>query len=455
MRTGQGLCNRLVFLVSLLCFAGQPGSRGGVRKLSPDGDWFGVLNGSRLKPGDEVVLSAGVYRDRRRLVMGHRGTSERPIVIRAADGARAVLHRPDARQNTINIEGAQYLVLRGLEITGGSSGIRMSKSGKHACKFVTIERMHIHHIGGVAVTANHSGNAYEGLVFRRNHIHHTGGHGEGFYLGCNNKPDGTTAGYIFNSIVEGNYIHDLNGPKISQGDGIEIKDGSYNNIIRDNVIHDTKYPGVIVYGTDGKAPNIVERNVIWNSGDHGIQAAAEAIIRNNITFSNRFDGIHSHPHQSAGVGNLRILHNTVACRPRGAAIRISAKRLAGPVVIANNALYAAGSGHAFRLPDSGVAGNAVTVVGNAGSGRTGGVPEDAGSEAWNPSGNRDRDLDQYFFPRARSPLIGRADLKFSVPDDFNRTPRKTTRDIGAFVYSAKGNPGWKIAPGFKTVSQNP
>jgi hypothetical protein len=110
--------------------------------------------------------------------------------------------------------------------------------------------MHIHHVGGVAVTANSPGNAYEGLVFRRNHIHHTSGHGEGFYLGCNNKSDGSTAGYMFNSLVEQNYIHDLNGPNISQGDGVEIKDGSYNNIVRDNVLLIADGVPPIRYNTD-------------------------------------------------------------------------------------------------------------------------------------------------------------------------------------------------------------
>ncbi|HYW80091.1 MAG TPA: right-handed parallel beta-helix repeat-containing protein, partial [Thermoguttaceae bacterium] len=323
-----------------------------VYQLTPDDDWFGVLSGDRLKPGDEVVLAAGVYRDQRRLVIGHQGTAEQPVVIRADEGAQAVLHRPDARQNSINIIGAQHLILRGLEITGGSTGIRLMKSDTHPCKFVTIEAMHIHHVGGPAVTANSPGNAYEGLIFRRNHIHHTSGHGEGFYLGVNNNPDGSTAGYMFDSLVEGNYIHDLGGPNVSQGDGIEIKDGSYNNIVCDNVIHDTNYPGVLVYGTDGHAPNIVQRNVIWNSGDHGIQAAAEAIIRNNIVFHNRSSGIHSHAHQSARVGNLQILHNTVISnRPDGAGIYISASPeapLAGPVVIANNAIYVPNGGLALR-----------------------------------------------------------------------------------------------------------
>ena len=450
---------RHVMFFLLFGLACPPAAPATVYQLTPDGDWFGVLHGDRLKPGDEVVLAAGVYRDGRRLAMGHRGTAEQPIVIRSAEGGRAVLHRPDARQNTINIVGAQHLVLRGLEITGGSTGIRLMKSDRHPCKFVTIEEMHIHHVGGPAVTANSPGNAYEGLVFRRNHIHHTSGHGEGFYLGVNNNPDGSTAGTMFNSLVEGNYIHDLNGPAVSQGDGIEIKDGSYNNIVRDNVIHDTNYPGVLVYGTDGNAPNIVERNVIWNSGDHGIQAAAEAIIRNNVVFNNRADGIHSHAHQSALVGGLQILHNTVvSSRPGGAAIHISManqERLAGPVVIANNAIYAHPGGFALRLPDRETAGATLTVTGNVGTGATEGLPTGAGRSVFNPAGQLAGDLDGGYFPRRGSSLIGAANPRFVVPDDFSTTSRRTTRDVGAYVFSAGGNPGWTISPGFKMLPDPP
>ena len=86
------------------------------------------------------------------------------------------------------------------------------------------EKLHIHHIGGVGITANNDGCVYERLVFRGNEIHHTGGHGEAFYLGANNDAKGNTPGYIFDSLVEGNYIHHLNGPGISQGDGIEPED---------------------------------------------------------------------------------------------------------------------------------------------------------------------------------------------------------------------------------------
>ena len=286
-------------------------------EVGPGDDWFAVLHGGGLKPGDEVVLAAGVYSDRRRLEMNHRGTAAGGITIRAADGAEVVLRRPDARQNTINMHGCRHLTLRGFEITGGSAGIRIGKQGDQMSGFLTFEALHIHHIGGVAITANHEGNVYERLVFRGNHIHHTGGHGEAFYLGCNNAADGSTPGYVFDCLVEGNYIHDLKGGTVSQGDGVEIKDGSYGNTVRDNVIHDTKFPGVTVYGTDGKAPNIVEGNIIWNTGDNGIQAAADAVLRGNYIFDFGGDGIHCRTHQSAEPGNLAIEGNVIVSRGRG------------------------------------------------------------------------------------------------------------------------------------------
>ncbi len=426
-----------------------------VYRLTPRGDWFRRIAGSALKPGDEVILGAGEYRDARRLVMGHRGTAGQPITIRAAEGQRAVLHRPNDSQNTINIEGAQYLILRGIEITGGSTGIRLMKDRRGPCRFVTIEQMHIHHVGGPAVTANSPGNVYEGLVFRHNHIHHTSGHAEGFYLGVNNKPDGSTAGYLFDSRIEGNYIHDLKGDSVLQGDGIEIKDGSYHNVVRDNVIHDTNYPGIIVYGTDGKAPNLIERNVIWNSNDHGIQAAAEAVIRNNIVFNNRGDGVHSQPHQSAQVGDLVITHNTVIGNRRDrAAIRIATsdrQALTGPVVLANNALYVPQDGTAVRLLLGRSSNDLVALAGNLGSGRFDGLGRRPLTSEWRGTGRRSNDLTEAYRPRAGSVLIGHATDRYSVPDDFSGRVRKKASDVGAYEFRKDQNSGWTIGKQFKSL----
>src|SRR6056300_1677187 len=96
----------------------------------------------------------------------------------------------------------------------------------------------------------------DSFIIRRNHIHHTGlsttreTEGEGMYIGCHSGSCVTT-----NTLVEGNYIHHTRGTSSGGNDGIEIKFGSYGNIVRGNVIHDTnigrKYPGIFVYGSGG------------------------------------------------------------------------------------------------------------------------------------------------------------------------------------------------------------
>ena len=94
--------------------------------LKPTDDWFSVLNGDGLKPGDAVVLRGGTYSDRRMLTLKHRGTEEKPILIGVRKGEKAVFKRPDAKQNSFNLVGVQHLTIQDIEITGGSSGIRIS-----------------------------------------------------------------------------------------------------------------------------------------------------------------------------------------------------------------------------------------------------------------------------------------------------------------------------------------
>ena len=79
-------------VLALLVAAGMP-ALAERHLLTPESDWFDVLHGGGLRPGDEVILGPGEYTDRRRLEMNHRGTREKPIVIR---GKGAVLKRPQS-----------------------------------------------------------------------------------------------------------------------------------------------------------------------------------------------------------------------------------------------------------------------------------------------------------------------------------------------------------------------
>src|SRR5690606_17674868 len=122
---------------------------------------------AKLSPGDELVLQGGTYTLTSKLTISVSGTEAQPIVIRAKDGEVPHITR-DASQNVINIEHAEHIVLRGLEVSEGSHGIRMLDAS-----FITIEDCHIHDTGDVAISANVGGYQYEGLKILRNHIHHT------------------------------------------------------------------------------------------------------------------------------------------------------------------------------------------------------------------------------------------------------------------------------------------
>ena len=145
---------------------------------------------------------------------------------------------------------------------------------------------------------------------------------------------------------------------------------------------------------------------MWNCGDHGIQSAADAIIRNNIILGSNADGIAMQPHQAGSPANLQIVHNTVL-HPTNAALSLSG--ITGSVLIANNALYAQ-SGNAIRL---GGTTSMVTVLGNVGIGAVSGMSGfTQGSLAGDfVSANFSGAVPNDVFPKAGSKLIGAGDRR--------------------------------------------
>ena len=309
-----------------------------------------------LNPGDTLIVHAGTYSDSGRISIGVRGTSAAPVVIKGADGEALPLVTRVASapiQNTINIEGATHLRITRLEISGnGGDGINLSG----APSFITLDNLEIHDIDvGVNFRSSMSD-----ITVRHNHIHHTGqngGTGEGMYVGCN---DATCV--VSRALIENNWIHDTQNS--TQGDGIEVKHGSHSNIVRDNVIYNTGYPCVLVYGTVGQPVNVIEGNVLWNCGDSGIQAAADAIIRNNIILGGPGNGFNSQPHQGATPSNLQFVHNTVV--GGSPCLRLSSWSGRPGLVFANNAIYCDADDFAIGgLTGVTVAGNVVTPATSA------------------------------------------------------------------------------------------
>ncbi len=257
------MTGKFVLLTASICLlSAAASSQGTVYNLSPADDWYSVISGEGLQPGDEVVLAGGTYvtADDKMLNIAHVGTADQPIVIRAAEGQVPVITRNtygayndyyvNLQHNVINMRGAQHVTLRGLEITGGNWAIRIGSKTTGAyisdalpmgnilrpARNITVEYCKIHHVHNTAISANFPGDVYDGLVFRHNDISRTARYGESFYLG---NFSSTILAIAKNCVIESNYLHDqvyagiwYVDPAFSDfhGTGVQFKDGSYNNI---------------------------------------------------------------------------------------------------------------------------------------------------------------------------------------------------------------------------------
>lgn len=294
-----------------------------IRHANPDGDAL-VGAVAALEPGDMLVIAAGTYSVGRMWDIRVSGTPKAPVWIVADKGAKVVLTRPDALQNVLNIgqDGAvEHLCLRGVEITGGSHGLRLGR-----CSEVWIDRCHIHHTGDVCLSANTADTRR--LFLTGNHIHHGGGTAEGMYLGGNHGSH-----VMSESVIARNHVHDCRG---EQGDGIEVKQGSWGNLIAENDVHDTQYPCIILYGTAGKPVNVVERNLCRRSDDNAMQIQGEAVVRNNVVIAARAAGLASTDHQGQTC-DLQVVHNTII--NAGNAFSGHSWNARQGMVLANNLLY--------------------------------------------------------------------------------------------------------------------
>jgi hypothetical protein len=364
-----------------------------------------------LEPGDCLTIAGGTYSVERMWDVQVSGTEKEPVWIMAAKGATVVITRPDARQNVMNVgqgKAVEFLCLRGLEITGGSHGLRLGK-----CRHVWVDGCHIHHTGDVCLSANSANTSR--LFITRNHIHHGNGHAEGLYLGGNNGQV-----IMSESIIALNHIHDCRG---EQGDGIEVKQGSWGNLIAENHVHDCNYPCITVYGTAGKPRNIIERNLCRNSNDNVMQVQGEAIVRNNILIDGRGAGFSSTDHQGKTL-NLEVVHNTIV--NTGHAFRGGSWNGREGMVLANNILCSK-EGDALYFPNGSgkviIAGNVATGGGAKQGCAPGAGLADFAGLSW--------DARTYDATPSATAGLDHADSAWLVPVDFHGTSRGTRKTAGA------------------------
>ena len=379
----------------------------------------------KLKAGDTLIVHEGTYIDEGRIAISVRGHKDKPVIIMGAPNEEKPLitRKPKSSiQNTINIEGASHLSIRHLEISSnGGDGIRLRGNSE----YITLKDLTIHDI---AVGINLRSSMHH-IVVSNNHIFNTEETGEGLYIGCNRN-----ACSVSESVFENNWIHDTRSAR--QGDGIEIKAGSHSNIVRNNVIHDTKYPCILVYGTSGKPRNRIDSNLMWNCGDSGIQAAADAVISNNVILNSPESGFNSHPHQGITPQNLTFVHNTIIGGDPCLRLRDWANKPG--MIFSNNAIYCE-SGH-FKIPSL----EGVNASGNVFAPAIRAFP----AQSYETGGSIEQDFTnadlKLVYPSEKSTLLGAGKQEYATKCDFTGFKRETRIDAGAYQYSDTKRPQYPL-----------
>ncbi|MCW5803583.1 MAG: right-handed parallel beta-helix repeat-containing protein [Deltaproteobacteria bacterium] len=250
---------------------------------------------NRAAPGDVVTIHAGTYTG---FTVTTRATKAAPIAF-LGEGDVRIDGAATADRDAVHIEGASYIRIEGLRVTGATrSGISALE-----CDHITLARNVVDANGKWGIfssfcddltvednEASRSGtqhgiyfsNSGDRPIARRNHIWGNAQCGIHLNGDITFGGDGTISG----AIIEDNVIRD-NGRL--GGSGIN-GDGLVDATIRNNVLDGNHASGVSLYREDGGAPstgNRVVNNTIRMAGDArwavNIQdGSTRNVLRNNI-----------------------------------------------------------------------------------------------------------------------------------------------------------------------------
>jgi hypothetical protein len=252
-----------------------------------------------LTQSDTVYVKAGTYFER--VVPAFSGTSLNRITYAAFPG------------DVVTIDGT------GVSVPGW--GGLFDVSGKD---HITIDGFHIRDSSSNGILAD----GCVGVIISGNHTYNTVSSGIGVWnsnnvvvdsneveLACNDgEQECITVAITSNFEVSNNEVHH-SGPGNNGGEGIDIKHGSCNGAVHNNVVHHTNRLGIYVDAWDRDTYGIdVYANIVHDTMADGFAVAAENVtdpdqelrnIRfyNNIAYNNHWNGF-----VFAGWGESGALH---------------------------------------------------------------------------------------------------------------------------------------------------
>jgi hypothetical protein len=254
-------------------------------------------------PGDTVSIMNGTYTERAGgsdvLVISRSGRAGAPITFRAHPGHRPVIN-PVTAWNGIRVNGASYIVIRGLEIKGNSADISLAEAERGAttrkgtyntnCLWADRNKSSgatPHHIEIVGNTVHHcpglgigAGDA-DHVTIDRNHVH-------------------SNAWY---SVFATSGISILAARDVDRGDSRKYKIRVTNNTVHDNESK-VKWEKCDCY-SDGNGIIIDTLKDKAKAGATGPDYQGRVLVANNVSYDNGGSGIHSYKSR-----HVDILHNT-------------------------------------------------------------------------------------------------------------------------------------------------
>jgi len=240
-----------------------------------------------LRPGYTLLVKQGTYRLPNWDIKDLHGTAEAPINIKAEPGT--VIEGFSQAFSVLRMEDVSYVNFQNFEIRssaqtlGGIDGIRITGRKSH---HINLNNLNIHDVSGRGIKVS---------ALEASHIKIL----DSTIYNCDSS--GITLGYpekyiVHDSVVQNNYIHHCPKDKDRKAYyGIQIREGSFANIIKNNVLHDIgskNKAGITVYygpnyrsGNPEQKVNKVQDNILWNIRNQAITAISNAFIENNVVFN--------------------------------------------------------------------------------------------------------------------------------------------------------------------------
>jgi hypothetical protein len=287
-----------------------------------------------LSPGKTILIAPGTYVLPRRLALSTGGTAAAPVVLAAAGAPGSVVIDANGAEEAFLVNGASYLRIEGLTITGGAC--HAIKVDPPSTDVVIVNNRMYDNTRTSRLTDQVS--AVKGdpgaarVTVENNLVEQTVSFGGDNFQGidCNAGVDW---------IVRGNTVRDIRGIGVS-GSGIQFKSGSVGTVIENNLVVRCGLNG-IVYGGFGNPAwgkqtfehvgGVVRNNVVVGCTDAGITAinTCDGKVVNNTLFNNGFNPDVRRPTRNLEYRN-NILDRPIQFRDGTTALQVNNVVLSKP-----------------------------------------------------------------------------------------------------------------------------